>query len=162
VASQRIQYFGDGTWLGFPGSAGGPNSCFAGPFAFDTEFWGEPSGDPEVQNASRFDFEVIWCGNPSCTGLRDTNQDVPFNIRANDLPHNVITLNSQQIATIKSSALSALQTAFAPYNVHVGSGREGSNTVYIVGDQPAIACGATEGNDLAVSRVYYQANISQA
>ncbi len=120
-------------------------------------------GDKQAgHQPSGFDFELVWCGNPTCSDLPDTNQDVAFNIRADDMPHNVITLNASQIATIKSNALTALQTAFAPYNVKVGMGRQGSNTVYVVGDQTLAGCASTEGNNTAVSRLYYPGNMSQA
>jgi hypothetical protein len=125
--------------------------------------WPEPAGDAENQNSRSFDFELVWCDQTApCTALPDTNQNVDYSIRADDLPHNVTALSASQITTIKSAALKALQTAFAPYNAHVGAGHQGSNTVYIVGDQPLGACGGTEGFNIAVSRAYYYNNMSQA
>jgi hypothetical protein len=110
----------------------------------------------------KFDFELIWCGNPNCTALTDTNQDITFSIRGNDLPHSVTTLSQSQIAKIKSAALSAFQTAFARYNVHVGTGREGTNTAFIVGDSILGACAGSEGNIINISRIYYTENMAQA
>src|SRR5262249_62421059 len=97
-----------------------------------------------------------------CKDLPDTNQRIDYSIRANDLPHNITHLSALQIGTIKTAALSALRTAFATYNVTIGVGHQGSNTAYVIGDQPAIACGGTEGNNVAISRIYYPGNMSQS
>lgn len=136
----------------------GPSTIMAG------SLWPIFGGNLGSQNAPpKFDFELIWCDAISpCKDLPDTNQNISYDIRANDLPHNITHLNNSQVGIIKSTALNALRTAFSSYNVTVATGRQGTNTAYIIGDQPAIACGGTEGNNVAVSRIYYPGNMSQA
>jgi hypothetical protein len=121
----------------------------------------------DKREASKFGFELIWCENGNCSDLPDTNNNILFNIRANDLPHNIVALNTAQVTTIKTNALSALQTAFAPYNVQVGTRKIGSNNAYVVGNLALDSCAATEGNNISVSRisvsrVFYPNNMSDA
>lgn len=123
--------------------------------------WPEEAMDGS-REASKFDFELVWCENGSCSDLTDTNKNIAFNVRADDPPHGVLTLSAAQVSVIKSQALSALQAAFNQYNVNVGVGGRGSNTVYVTGDLKFDACAETTGNNTAVSRVYYPDNMSQA
>ena len=155
-AARGIQYFGNGVWLG-----GAATALFAAPFEWGNPVWPVPDGDSEGQNASRFDLELVWCANGACSDLPDTNQDVVFFIQADDAPHTTINLSSQQKNTIRLNALNALKLAFAPYKVNVGTGRQGSNTIYVVGTS-LLPCGQTENVKTTWSRIFYPPNMMQA
>jgi hypothetical protein len=104
--------------------------------------WSEVSEDGKRESA-KFDFELVWCQNGICSdrtdeqGQRDKDvaltyyQDNPQNA-----PNPFVNLTSAQIKTIQLNTLNALKLAFVPYNVHVGTGGRGTNTLFIVGQVP--------------------------
>jgi len=120
-------------------------------------------GNAENQHAPpKFDFELAWCTNGSCSGLPELKEDVAFYIQGVDAPHTTTSLSPAQINVIQLNALNAFRLAFAPYNVNVGTGRLGTNTVYAVGDDVVLGCGATRGWWMSQSRVFYLRNVGEA
>lgn len=124
----------------------------------------QSGGDKQSRHTtSGFDLELDWCSNGSCSSFKDPDmraenapdKDVMFSIRANDLPHGIINLTSAQVQSVKLKAANAYKQAFAAYNVNVGSGRQGTNTVYLVGQSNGDSCGGTNPYVTNASVVYY-------
>ncbi len=104
--------------------------------------WSEVAMDG-TRESSKFDFELVWCQNGICSDRTDEqgqqDKDVAFTYyqdNPQNAPNPFVNLTSAQIQTIQFNTLNALKLAFAPYNVHVGAGGRGTNTLFIVGQIP--------------------------
>jgi hypothetical protein len=163
-------YFGNSLYLGISTSVQG----IYGPYVpWASSFWPfSSSGDKAGMNAPPpYDFELDWCANGVCSNFVDPistlgsttyDQNVSFSIRADDLPHNTTNLTNSQIQVIKMNAANALKLAFENYNVHVGVGRQGTNTVYVVGESVYGACGGTPPLSRNYSVAYYPNVVTEA
>jgi hypothetical protein len=156
-----------GNWFG---DMNGSFAEFAGPLInLASSLYPFPGGDAEGQNASRFDFELGWCGNGSCWAYTtnfgrlnlQANQDVSYQIKADDPPHNVTNLTPAQIVVIQQSALKAFRAAFAPYKVDIGIGRLASNTAYVSG-LSSTYCGGTNTGVSNWSAIWWNDNVQEA
>jgi hypothetical protein len=165
---QGAQYFGNGLWVGVEGDPvmaelQGNLITWAG------SVWNFPFGNTSGgRTQSKYDFELNWCANGLCSSMKDPggnnapDQDVSFSITGNDPPHNTINLTPSQIKVIQLNAVNAFKLAFKSYNVNVGAGRQGTNTVYVVGQAHLGDCGGTGSLVYSSSVVYYQVNAIQA
>lgn len=164
LSLEGASYFGNELWMNITGDPGvsavyGTMLDWVGGFA-------APSGDGEAQRASREDVSLVWCTNGLCKGSYEGGrqmQDVPFTIRAVDLPHNTFSFGRSQITLMQQSAATAFQTAFAPYNVAVvTNGRQGAHTVWVVGEVNENLCGATPPGIINLSAAYYSTHAEYA
>jgi len=81
-----------------------------------------------------------------------------------------VNLTDSQIQLIQLNATNAFNIAFAPYNVNLGAAnlgairhpRQGTNTVYIVGQSGAGFCGGTGTASITNSVAYYPENMTNA
>jgi hypothetical protein len=138
--------------------------------------WGSGVGNKQKQSQpSEFDFEIVWCSHGSCSGLDRTSPDQDVNFTYYQFPTTgqpvSVPLTSAQQDVIKQNALNSLRLAFSAYNVSVNQGRQGTNTVYIVGQYPSIQNGSIPCADTfsltgiflpGISRDYYLVNMEQA
>ena len=156
-----------GNWLG---NMNGQFAEFVGPFInLAPSSYPFAAGDIEGQNASKFDFELVWCANGNCSSpnlnlMSQQLQDVNYSINPVDNTNNMITLTAAQIKTIQLNALNALNAfriAFNPYKVDVGTGRLASNTVYVTG-LSLQACAGTNPIQESWSGVIYPTNMREA
>lgn len=155
-----------GYWAGIRNNSfavfAGPNDLFA------ATIWPFVYGNLQIQLApAKPDFELVWCTSGNCSGVPSPyKEDVAFYIQGEDPPRTTTSLTPQQIRVMQLNALNAFKLAFAPYNVHVGEGRQGTNTVYVVGDDVLQGCGETPHYPFAgyasVSWIYYVYNMQQA
>jgi IPT/TIG domain/Glucodextranase, domain B/Bacterial Ig-like domain (group 2) len=166
---QGAQYYGNGLWLGISGDPelaemqGGFMDWVSTAWAWLT---GSKSGG---RTQPRYDLELVWCTNGLCATLNDPDlttgqkdQDVAFSIRADDPPHNTTALTASQTNVIQQNAVNAFKLAFTAYNVNTGAGRQGTNTVYVVGQNSSKGCGGTAPLVYSSSAVYYPVNSTEA
>jgi hypothetical protein len=128
------------------------------------------NGDPQSNSAPpRFDFELVWCAKGACSKLdpKDPDQDVAF-VYYQDNPSKdlstQINLTTQQVNLIQQNAANAFKLAFQAYKVGVNTGRQGTNTAYVVGEFPQsvngdVPCGDTNPFNGSLSRMYYLVNM---
>jgi outer membrane protein assembly factor BamB len=162
---EGANYFGNSLWVGLTGDP--VMSEFQGIFLLPAAGpWPFPLGnDANGDTPRQFDLELVWCLNNICSNLQDQNVD--FSYRSVNLPHPSSTLTSANAQTIQQAALNAFQTAFHSYKAQIGSGKQGTNTVYVVGEDGGMENGAnpcanTASTTAALSRAFYPTHMSQA
>lgn len=161
--------WGNAHWLGqIPGT--GALAMFYGPFVNLAAVWPAENGGLAPTNAAEGegDFELVWCANGGCLDLPDNDKDVPWNIIADDAPHNTITLTDAQKQIIQQYAFSAFTKAFLSHkNIQVtatiGVGRTAQHTIYVVAtSRPGSVVGGTEPGKEVWSRLFYPNNVAEA